>query len=410
MVTRAGSFQGFITFCAIVWLCTPALGQDPTLSQNLATQFHTILREKASFDDADFAALAQGETVVKLLPVQDRREVAVRGLVRLQAPAEVFLQSFREGMARKNNPAILEIGSFSSPPRLEDLQTLTFEKHDVEDLKECVVGDCQLKLSAMMIERFQKEMDWSAPDYRMRAAHLLKLMLLDYVRDYLARGEEGLIEYNDKPQAVRLAEEQRALLAAPGFVKDIFAEFPQYLKRISTTELPVMENALVWSKINIGLKPVIAINHIMIYKVEQEAGPQILIVSKQIYANHYFDSSLGVTAFVNIPGPNPGSYLFYENRSRADGLGGPFGKIKRRIVENRAVDALNAVLEQSKLTLNARALNRPEFVPDVEPRWRQWTIGGVHLFLWLFLITAAVALWALRSYDWKGGFGGRARH
>jgi len=35
------------------------------------------------------AALQQGETVVKLLPPQDKREVAVSGLVSLQVPAEV---------------------------------------------------------------------------------------------------------------------------------------------------------------------------------------------------------------------------------------------------------------------------------------------------------------------------------
>lgn len=407
MLTRIGSFLVFITFCAIV-----CLGTNTALAQISLAEFHKMLREKAAFNETDFPALEQGQTVVKLLPVQDKREVAVCGLVSLEVPAEVFLQSFRGSMTRKSSPAILEIGSFSSTPTLDDLQTLTIEDRDIEDLKECVVGNCKLKLSAEMIERFHKEVDWEAPDYRLQATQLLKLMLLDYVRDYLARGDVALIEYNDKPKAVRLAEEQRALMAASSYVKDVLTELPQYPKGSSRSELPVVENTIVWSKIKFGLKPVIAINHIMIYKREQKTGPQILIVAKQIYANHYFDSSLALTVFGHIPGASPGSYLFYENRSRVDGLEGPFGKIKRGIVENKAVDGLKAILEQSKVNLNARAWSQIESapVPYVERSWRRWTVRGAYLFLWFFLITAFIALLALGNYDWKGGIRGPAHH
>src|SRR5882672_87528 len=114
MLTR-GSLLVFIAFCAAIWL-----GTNTGLTQNSAAEFHNILRQKAAFDETGFAALEQGQTVVKLLPVQDKREVAVCGLVSLQVPADVFLQSFREGMARKTNPAILEIGRLSSTPTLDD--------------------------------------------------------------------------------------------------------------------------------------------------------------------------------------------------------------------------------------------------------------------------------------------------
>ena len=148
MLTRLNCLPGLIAFWAIALLGTSAaLGQDSVV------EFKKILREEAAFDETDFAALEQGQTVVRLLPVKDKREVAVSGLVSLQVPAEVFLQSFRENMFRKSNPAILEIGSFSAAPTLDDLQTLTIEDRDLEDLKECVVGDCKLKLSAMMIAR-----------------------------------------------------------------------------------------------------------------------------------------------------------------------------------------------------------------------------------------------------------------
>ncbi len=406
-MTRLNCLLRFIAFCAIV-----LPGTNAALAQNSVVEFRKILREEAAFDETDFAALEQGQTVVRLLPVKDKREVAVSGLVSLQVPAELFLQSFRENMFRKSNPAILEIGSFSAAPTLDDLQTLTIEDRDLEDLKECVVGDCKLKLSATMIERLQKEVDWNAPDYRNQAAQLLKRMLLDYVRDYLARGDAALIAYNDKPNEVRLVEDQRALAAASGYINNLLPEFPQHLKGFTKPGISVVENAIVWSKIKFGLKPVIAVNHVMVYKLERDSGPQILIASNQIYANHYFDSSLALTALVNIPGANPGSYLIYENRSRADGLEGAFGKIKRGIVEGKAVNSLKTILESSKANLNARVLGQTESASTLgEGRtWRRWRAGRVHLFLWLFIITALATLFTLRTYDWKGSINGRAQY
>ena len=225
------------------------LGTNAGLAQHSVAEFHKILHEKAAFDEVDFAALEQGQTVVSLLPANDRREVAVCGLVSLQVPAEVFLQSFLESMTRRSNPAILEIGRFSSTPTLDDLQSLTFENRDIDDMKDCIVGDCGLKLSATMIERFHKEIDWQAPDYRIRATQLLRIMLLDYVRDYLARGDAALIEYSDKSRGVRLAEEQRALMSGSTYIRDVLPEFPQHLKAFPKSEISIVENAIVWSKI-----------------------------------------------------------------------------------------------------------------------------------------------------------------
>ena len=406
MLPRTDYLLRLIVICAIIWS-----GMSPALAQNSAAFFHQTLREKAALAETDFAALGQGETVVRLLPVKNKREVAVYGLVGVQVPAEVFLQSFRESMTRKSNPAILEIGGFSDTPTLADLRDLTFESKDLADLKECVVGDCKLKLSAAMIERLRREVNWEAPDYSVQATQLLKIMLVDYVRDYLARKDAALIEYSDKSKQVRMVEEQSDL-AASSYLSDIFPEFQQYLKRDAKSDESLAANAIVWSKIKFGLKPVLAINHIRVFRRAQETGPQVLVASKQIYANHYFDSSLALTAFVEVPGATSQSYLIYENRSRADGLEGMFSKIKRGIVEEKAVKSLKTILESSKANLNARASGGPELeLTPVEGRtWKQWMTGRTQMFVWFFLITALAGLFMLRNYNWKGSLAGRAHH
>ncbi|HEV7398314.1 MAG TPA: hypothetical protein VGN86_17510 [Pyrinomonadaceae bacterium] len=405
MRSRFHSSLRLIEFLAVVWLGTFA-----ALAQNSIPEFHKILRETAAFNENDFAALEQGQTVVRLLPVMDKKEVAVSGLVSLKVPADLFLQSFRESMTQKSNAAILEIGRFSHTPTIADLQTLTFEDRDIEDLKECVVGNCKIKLSAPMIERLHQDVDWEAPDYHSQATQLLKRMLVDYVRAYLARGDSALIAYHDKADEVRLAEEQQLLMAAPSYLSRVLAEFRQQLKGTTKPQIFLVEDAIVWSKIMFGLKPVIAINHVMVYRHAQESGPQILVASKQIYANHYFDSSLALTAFVNIPGADLGSCLVYENRSRTDGLGGMFSKMKRGIVEDKAVASLKTVLESSRESLNARMLSGTESSSPSHPArtWRGRRISRVQLFLLLSLITAFVALFALGNYSWKSSLSGEA--
>ena len=346
-----------------------------------------MLAEKASFQETDFAAVRANQPVVRLAPVSNKREIAVAGLVNLRTGADEFLRSYRDSMLRKSNGAILEIGSFSKQPALADLESLTLEAGDIEDLKDCVVGDCDVKLSAAMIERFRKEIDWNAPDYAIKVTNLFKQILSEYVSNYRTRGEAALIQYNDKQNEIDLAAEQRALSGSSGYINSLLAD--------SNSGLQLIEDAIVWSKIKFGLKPVIAVNHITIYKLDRDVGPQVVIASKQIYASHYFNAALALTAFVTVPGASQGAYLVSENRSRADGLEGPFGKIKRGVVEKKALEGLKAILAQSQASLDPSTLtaaNTAEFSPHRSYGWGQRLFGGVRPLLWLLVLSALIAL------------------
>jgi hypothetical protein len=376
----------------IKWLlCTSlvCVAANAAWAQSSLSEFQKALHEKAAFEEKDFAALQLNQPVVRLAPTSDKREIAVSGLVNIRAGAEEFLRSYRESMTRKTNPAVLEIGSFGSQPSVNDLDSLTLDTGDIEDLKDCIVGDCQLKLSAAMIERFRKEIDWNAANYQLAATNLFKQMLLEYVRDYRTRGEAALIEYNDKRDEVSLAAEQRALNAASSYINDLLAQ--------AKSNLQLAEDSIVWSKIKFGLKPVIAINHVRIYRRNSDAGPQVLIASNQIYANHYFNASQALTAFVNIPGENQGAYLVSENRSRADGLEGPFGKLKRGVVEKKALEGLKGILEHSQASLDGSALtaSTDDFASYQSYGWGHRLFGGIRPLLWLLVLSALIAFLVL---------------
>lgn len=375
MLTRISSL-----FCVLL-ICAAA--SDAPAQASLA-ELKQLLNEKSGFEATDFAALEREQPVVRLGPNSDKQEVAVLGLVSTRAGAGDFLRSYREGMTRRNNAAIIEVGGFANTPTLADLKNLTIETKDIEDLKECVVGDCQIKLSAPMIERFRKEIDWQAPEYSTNAGNLFKQILLDYVRDYRSRGEMALIAYNDKRNAVDLAAEQRTLNGASSYVNGILTE--------QRSELRLIEEAIVWSKIQFGLKPVININHITIYRRDAPVGPQVVITSKQIYANHYFNASLALTAFVSVA--DRGSYLVYENRSRADGLEGPFSKLKKGVVEKKALEGLRAILAHSKASLDGTPApaTAAEFSSHHLQGWKHRLFGGIRPLLWILVVSALLGL------------------
>ena len=387
MRTRVNFLPLLCTLCALVCLTTTAVP-----AQSSAGEFQRILNEKAAFQPADFAALEQGQTIVKLTPITDKREIAMCGLVTLRTSADQFLRTYLENMTRQNNQTILEAGRFGTAPAVADLQQLTIDAAEIEDLKACVAGDCSLKLSAKMIERLRREVDWDASDYEAQATLLLKTMLTEYVRDYVARGPEALIEYHDKRNRIRLADEQQALGSASGYLTDLLRE--------AGSGMQVVEDVIIWSKIKFGLKPVLVINHVRAYKPERETGLQVLVASNQIYATHYFTSSLALTAFVSVPGASP--YLVFENRSRTDGLVGPFSKLKRGVIEKKSVAGLKAILEHSKTSIEGPAYAGENAAAAMRRStgWSRRLFSGIRPLLWVLVLSALAALLLLRRTEY----------
>jgi hypothetical protein len=107
-----------------------------------------------------------------------------------------------------------------------------------------------------------------------------------------------------------------------------------------------------------------------------------------------------LTAFVNVPGAEQGAYLVYENRSRADGLDGPFGKIKRGVVEKKALEGLKAILEQSQASLGGSALtaSTEDYASYESYGLGHRLFGGVRPLLWLLVLSALIALLLLGKW------------
>jgi hypothetical protein len=209
-------------------------------------------------------------------------------------------------------------------------------------------------MSAQQIERFRNEVNWSAPDYRDSVTALTREMLLERVKSYLVGGNRALGEYNDKAYRLSLADEFKSLLQPAVFTYGYGSEFQAYLLDFPHSRPAYVESFFYWSKEKFGLKPVITVTHVTVYRPSGAHGADILIASKGIYASHYYEASLGLTGYIHNQSSGPSrSYLMYINRSKTDALRGMFPGLKRSLISGRLREATKKNMELIKQKLES---------------------------------------------------------
>lgn len=297
---------------------------------------HAFLEKTVRLTAAQIAAVERGDVVTKQLPAADKPEMAAFGAVLVSARRETFLARFRDIVRFRRGPSVLEIGRLGNPPRIEDLDGLTAEESDLEALQRCRTGACEVKMSRSAMDRVRREVDWSAPDAGTRATAVLKQMLVDYAAAYMKGGTPEMATYFDKDKPLDTPAEFRKVLAASPYLIEYVPAFHRYLEGFPAGRPEGAEDLFYWTKDRFGLKPTVALYHVSLWP----DADHVVIASKQIYASHYFQAGLDLTALVDAPGRS-GFYLMDLYRARVDpptGLlaGVLLGKIRGGIEEGVA--------------------------------------------------------------------------
>ena len=104
------------------------------------------------------------------------------------------------------------------------------------------------------------------------------------------------------------------------------------------------DSFLYWQNAKFGLKPTIRINHLTI----ADEQTHVAVVSKMLYATHYFWTAIELRVLVPDPARGQGFWFANVNRSRSDGLGGFTGSMIRGKVRGEAQDGMKAALKVTK--------------------------------------------------------------
>jgi hypothetical protein len=321
-------------------------GQPP-----LPARLDSYIKTHVKLTPEDQKQLLAGQPVTQILDADPGKEVAIFGAVWVNAPIARYVAAVKDIENFEKGANFLVTKRISSPPQLEDFDKLTLPKDDISDLKTCKVGECEVKLGEAALTRIQKETDWSKPTVTADVERSIRKLALEYVTGYLEGGNSRLATYRDSKRPIFVAQEFASMVERMPSLTEYLPDLKRYLLEYPTATLPKSESFLYWQNAKFGLKPTIRINHLTI----AEQPTHVDIVSKMLYASHYFWTAIELRVMVPDPARGEGFWFASVNRSRSDGLGGFTGSIIRGKVRGEAEKGMLAALRTTKASLE-----RPE--------------------------------------------------
>jgi hypothetical protein len=307
----------------VPWLAAAVLcaGAAPVRAQSTEPPPRPFLRKVIQLDDQKLAAIEKGEVVTKQLPTTDKPEIAAFGVVKTAGTPDLLLRLAKDIKRFRQVPQIPEMGIFSSPPTLEDLKGLHHPPDDINALKRCKPGSCDVKLGTQALEQMAK-VDWAKPGAEGQATALLNQMIVDFIAAYEQGGTDAMGTIMDKKAPKTRTEEYWTLLANSPYLPEYVKKFHDYLAAYPKGKLADTEDVLYWTKDEFGLKPVVSLYHLTLHREPRGA----LIANKLLASTHFFNAALEILA--GIPTPDgKGLYLMSLLRTRIDPPTGMLGGV-----------------------------------------------------------------------------------
>ncbi len=342
-----------------VRLCCTALvvaGTVAPVNAQVATASVAALRAGVRLDTLEVAAVELGEAIVRILPTQDQRDVAVFGVVRLGVSRDAYLRRVQDFRRWLRTPTRARLGLFSDPAASVDVADVVVAKDDAGDLRDCRPGKCSTKLPASEMQRVQASVDWSSKDWLTRVTALARERLVQLVSEYRDHGNASMPVYDDRP-SVRASDAFLAVLAQSQFLTQAAPEVAGFLRTYPHDRPAGVADVIYWSEDAVErLRPILSVTHLMVYTPPRIAGTTV-IASKQLYANHYFEGALEVRNVIDreVAGEPAATYLVVERRFRFDNL--PRGGILN--IRGRAVNGLRRHLMADLQRENPASVREP---------------------------------------------------
>jgi hypothetical protein len=323
------------------WSQTSDLSFPPVLDRYITTYVRLTAAERS--------ALLANRPVTKLLDADPEKELSVFGAVWIDAEPGAYVRLVKDIERFERGGAFRITKRISNPPQLADFALLELPDEDIAALKHCRVGDCEIKLSKEALERIRSNIDWEKPTANADAMALFRKLIHEYVVGYVEGGNDRLAVYRDSRRPTFVATEFQSMINRMPELGEYLPGLKGYLLEYPRAALPGATSFLYWQDVQFGLKPTIHLNHLVID--DRDRPGVTAVVSKMIYASHYFWTALDVRALVSDPSRARGFWLVNVTRSRSDGLAGFTGRLIRGKVQNEAQKGLQSALRLTKARL-----------------------------------------------------------
>ena len=281
------------------------------------------LTRYAGFSGADLKRIERGEVVARSLTA-DGDEVALAAVTLVRVPLHFYLERFRAIESFKKSAEVLQIGRFSDPPAVGDLRPLTIDPDDLEELRKCRPGACDLKVTDDAMARLRGRTDLETA---------FKEWLADYAARYAREGNPALAVYHHEKTPRPAVDSLRHVVERLPFLRDTWPALGTAIGGFNGRLPPGLEHFIYWSKEKPPGNVVINLTHVVI---QPESAGTAVIATKQIYASRYMHASLGMSVLIDrSTAEGPRTLVIYMNRTRVDLFDG-LGRMIRPVVRSRA--------------------------------------------------------------------------
>jgi len=348
---------GLVAAIALVAMIAVATGSAATPQQQKAPQAGAVseaargLLVELGFDDQQIQQAAAG-TAVAVIIHDSGDESAQAGAVWIDVPADFFVGRYADVETFQKSDAVSAIKVLSSPPVAADFAGLSFPDGDLADLSKCKSGDCSIKIDAAGLQQLQA-VDWSATDASAKANAALRAVLYGYVTAFQDKGDDALPVLVDKKDPISTTDELDAIITNSPYLTKYAPEVTGYLQSYPSGQPAGATELFYWSVADIGLKPIVVVDHVAITPAAAGAEDPTMISVNQLYASHYFHAALQLLFLMPSSSNTEGFLLVSANRSRSDGLSGLTGRFVRHTGEKRGRDSLQGFLATAKQRVEA---------------------------------------------------------
>jgi hypothetical protein len=312
-----------------------------------------FFRQQMGLSESQIAMIARGRAVTKVLQSGTPAEIIIFGAVFVNATPEEYAKLAFDVNWLRRSPSYLGAAKFCDPPLLADLEGFSLEPGDIRSLKSCRPGRCGVQLPSEAMLDLQRSLDWSAPDVATQVNHRVRRMALEILQRYMQDGNRVLGSYRDTAHPFDVDTQLQSLLGRSEALPVYLPELNRYLLDYPRSALPDVESLFYWERVDFGLKPTLRLNHAIAYRSENPWGMVHVVAVKQLYASHYFQLALDLTACVRERGRTEarGFYLISLKGSTQQGLTGWKGSILRRVIVSRTRSAQEKLLISIKRSL-----------------------------------------------------------
>src|SRR5271169_107525 len=338
-------------FC--IALVAPLLLMASVTEAQRSDEPYRFFREFVGLSEDQIGAIRSGKAVAKVVESRTPDEVFVFGSVYVEGSPESYVKLASDLNALRKLPGYLAIQSFSDPPQLLDLESFALERQDIEELKNCKVGHCEVQLPTEAMDGFKQSIDWSAPDVADRVNQLARQMAFQALLNYMDGANTALGVYRDKNHPAAVSETFETLITRLSALPMYLPELNEYLLEYPKAKSDKVQAGFFWEEVNFGLKPTFRIIQRVVYRGASPSDPAYAIAEKQLYASHYFESALDLTVCVR-DAQRPGFYIITVKGSKQAGLTGLKGSIVRKVAVDKTRSSLERVLVTIKHKLESQ--------------------------------------------------------